>query len=124
MINILIVDDEFFARYLTKETLKRNFNNVNLYEAESGELALKILNQEEMDILILDSCLGDMSGEEICQIIRNEIKNDKIKIILATGLYYNENHKLLVLVDEYLMKPYNDNMLVNIINNFTKEGEI
>ena len=123
MINILIVDDEFFARYLIKETLHRNFDNMDVYEAENGELALKMLNQKEINILILDSCLLDMSGEEICKIIRNKIKNYKIKIILATGLYYNKNHEILKLVDKYIMKPYSDDMLINIINNFTKEGE-
>ena len=61
MINILIVDDNknniFALRTLIKEYL-----NVHILEADSGQTALKVLMKQAIDLIILDVQMPQMDG--------------------------------------------------------------
>ncbi|SHE79752.1 response regulator [Clostridium fallax] len=112
MINILVTDDEKFSRLLIKEILEEEFEEkIKILEAENGHKALDIIQNENIDVLIIDSKLPDILGENVCKILREE--NKKIKIFLITGIKHDNN--ILELVDFYMQKPFNDEALIDAI---------
>jgi DNA-binding response OmpR family regulator len=100
---ILIVDDEAKIIEVVKAFLE--IKGFNVFTAESGEQAFKILNSENISLVILDLMLPDMSGEEICKIIR---KKSRIPIIMLTAKV-GEDYMLGgfgIGADDYITKPF------------------
>lgn len=102
--NILIVEDEEkVATFIKKGLQTQNFIGDI---AGTGRDALNLLNKNSYDLVILDIGLPDMSGIEICKIIRET--NSKIPILMLTALG-SVSDKLSgyeVGTDDYLLKPF------------------
>lgn len=100
---ILVVDDEDFQRDLLKKLLTKV--GYTVAEAESPEVALALMKNEDFPIIITDLIMLDMDGVEFCHRIRE--KNSQSVIIALTGyadLYDLEKLKH-VGFDNYLTKP-------------------
>lgn len=107
--DILIVDDEpriveFVESYLEK-------SGYTVYKAYNGEDALSIFQQEDLSLILLDLMLPDISGEEICRIIR---KTSGIPIIMLTAKVEEESilKGLDIGADDYITKPFSPRQLV------------
>lgn len=107
--SILIVDDEeriveFVESYLLK-------SGYEVFKAYNGKDALDIFNREKLSLILLDLMLPDISGEEICNIIR---KTSKIPIIMLTAKVEEENilKGLDIGADDYVTKPFSPRQLV------------
>ncbi len=102
--NILIVEDEEKVATFIKKGLQTQ--NFIADIAGTGRDALNLLNENTYDLVILDIGLPDMSGIEICKIIRET--NSKIPILMLTALG-SVSDKLSgfeVGTDDYLIKPF------------------
>ncbi|MEW6101866.1 MAG: response regulator [Candidatus Omnitrophota bacterium] len=99
---ILVVDDEpdvgdFLKRYLSLRSFK-------VETAFSAEQALKLLEKENVDIILLDLIMHGMSGMEAAKIIREKFPS--VKIIVITGCPSEaENLKAQVRLDGIFIKP-------------------
>ena len=80
---ILIVDDKH-ANILALEALLANSNR-RLINANSGEEALKIALDKEIDLIILDVQMPGMDGFEVAQILKSNKKTKDIPIIFASA---------------------------------------
>jgi len=89
---ILVVDDEEAIRNL----LERAFTKAGytVHSAESGEEALEILKQENIQVMFLDLKLPGMSGVELCTKIR---KDKPIALIAGFDDYFTKPFELKVL---------------------------
>lgn len=84
-ISLLIVDDNPADLFFLKEVIEDDTNlQVRFYESTSVEGATKVLNEEEIDIVLLDLFLPDSSGIETFNKI-NELQS-KASIIVLSGL--------------------------------------
>jgi CheY-like chemotaxis protein len=113
---ILVVDDEDFQRDLLKRLLSKV--GYDVMTAESPEVAMSILANEEFPVIITDLIMLDMDGVEFCQRVRET--NSKTVIIALTGhsdLYDMEKLKA-VGFDNYLTKP----IKVDVIRRAVEEG--
>jgi len=81
MARILVVDDEDGIRELLCTVLSRKGHEVLL--AESGERGLKLFQQKQPQITILDLHMPDVTGIEVLKRIRAE--NDQACVIILTG---------------------------------------
>ena len=79
--NILIIDDEKELRTLLSRLLK--LDGYRVFEANDGEEGLKILNQEDIHVVISDVKLPGISGIDLIPKIK-EI-NNKIEIVVLTA---------------------------------------
>lgn len=100
---IIIVDDEAPIRDMLKEAFETaGYETVC---AESGEEALKVLKQDNPQIMFLDLKLNGMSGLELCRQIRQD--NPIACIYAMTG--YTSLFDLAecreVGFDDYFVKP-------------------
>lgn len=109
---ILVVDDEKAIINLFKQAFARA--GVTVVPAESGEAALKVLEQEEIFVMFLDLNLPGMNGIELCR----RIKKDKpMAIVFAVTGYAS----LFELVDcreagfeDYFKKPADIKILIKV----------
>ncbi|HCQ89693.1 MAG TPA: DNA-binding response regulator, partial [Clostridium sp.] len=113
MKNILIIEDEKSVSEVIEAYLKASGYNVKV-TAKGGE-GLKLFNKNQFQLIILDLMLPDISGEDICKIIR---KNSDVHIFMLTAKS-DLNDKIQGLnlgADEYLVKPFSPRELVARVN--------
>lgn len=78
---ILITDDEKSIRNTLREILE--YENHRVLEADNGESALKILSDNEIDLVLLDIKMKGMDGIEVLEKMR--LKGSDIPVILVSG---------------------------------------
>lgn len=120
-VKILIVDDVEANLLSFKAILARP--GLELYEANSGSLALKILMKEEIDIILLDVQMPDINGFEVAQLMRENIRTMSIPIIFITANDKEEHYMFkgyeLGAVD-YLYKPISNRLLKSKVKVFVQ----
>ena len=107
---ILICDDEEHIRQFMKINLE--YAGFNIIEAGSGEEALRLADEEEPLVCILDIMLPGISGYEVCDSIRK--KYPKVGIIMVSAKSQDID-KILGLergADDYIIKPFNPQELI------------
>ena len=106
---ILVVDDERLIVDVVKAYLeKERFKVVCAY---NGRDALALFDQFAPDLVVLDLMLPDLSGEEICQVIR---KKSRVPVIMLTAKVAEEDliHGLNIGADDYVTKPFSPKQLL------------
>jgi DNA-binding response OmpR family regulator len=81
---VLLVDDDENIR-LTAEAILENWG-LQVLTSESGREALEITKANKIDLVLLDVNMPDISGFEICKILKGNPQTSKIAVILLTGL--------------------------------------
>ena len=103
MENILVIDDELMICEAISSYLKKH--GFNVFMANTGNDGLRILKEQEISFIILDLMLPDMSGEEICSIVRSQ---SRVPIIMLTAKTMEEDmiNGLSIGADDYITKPF------------------
>lgn len=117
MANILIVDDDKRITDFLCEQLKVRGHACR---AENrGSQILEQVNMAEVDLLILDVMLPDVSGFEVCRRIRANTDLYTLPILFLSSMDAEEeiNHGLAQGADDYVTKPFTPNLLLNRIEN-------
>lgn len=123
---LLLVEDNDDFRHFLARTLAEIYQ---VYQAGNGEEALKIMDSQEVDIVISDIMMPVMDGLQLCHQIKTDIRYSHIPVILLTARTTDE-HILEGLkdgADEYITKPFNmDILLLRItkILEWTKDNHI
>jgi signal transduction histidine kinase len=121
-INILIVDDNK-NNLFTLRTLIKEYINVNIFEADSGSIALGILLEQPIDLIILDVQMPEMDGFETAKAIRARKKTQHIPIVFLTAAYKSEEFKekgFAVGAADYLTKPIDAPQLITRIKSYIR----
>jgi DNA-binding response OmpR family regulator len=106
---ILVVEDEekiveFIESYLLN-------SGYEVYKAFNGREALQVFNSQDIDLILLDLMLPDISGEQICKELR---KKSMVPIIMLTA----KSHEDSILngfdmgADDYMTKPFSPRQMV------------
>ena len=110
--NVLIVDDEFLARkLLTEYVSKMDFLNLVTTCADATQ-AMEVLNKEQVDILLLDIQMPDISGMEMIKLMNN----NKVAVVLTTAYSEYAVDAFSLGVIDYLLKPFDYARFVQAIN--------
>jgi len=113
MKNILIIEDEEKVVQILKAYLEKNGYNVRF--ALNGLVGIKIFKEIKFDLIILDLMLPDISGEDICKVIR-ETSAVYIFMLTAKGSLEDKIEGLNIGADEYLVKPFSPRELTARVN--------
>jgi two-component system alkaline phosphatase synthesis response regulator PhoP len=109
---ILIVEDEADIAQLVKFYLEKEGFRTNV--AKSGGEALKLLQSERPDLVILDLMLPEMDGIEVCKKVRSAPDTALIPILMLTAKA--EESDIIVGLelgaDDYVTKPFSPKALV------------
>jgi len=116
-INILLVEDSFSIRKYEKNILK--MLNLNVFEAENGQEALKILEKEEINLIITDIEMPKKNGIELVKDVRKNYEMDLLPILVVSSEKDTANAlKILKLgANDLIKKPFLKEELVIRVNN-------
>jgi two-component system alkaline phosphatase synthesis response regulator PhoP len=113
---ILIVDDESHIRMLIGQTLEElEDEDVEFFEAENGEIALQIIQDEKPNLVFLDVMMPKMNGMEVCRRVKKELNLGNVFIILLTakGQELDRQRGQEVGADIYMTKPFDPESILN-----------
>jgi DNA-binding response OmpR family regulator len=115
MKKILIVDDEASIRFLISETLE--INDYEIHEAENGEEAISMVNENEFDLLLLDVMMPKLTGYEVAKEIKENKNKRKPKIIMLTakGQQKDREEGFENGADYFLTKPFSPIELLELV---------
>ncbi len=100
---ILVVDDELTIRTLVRRYLEREGYQVEI--AENGETALRLFEQMEPELVVLDLMLPDINGYELCQRMQSRT-NVYILMLTARSDEADKVQGFALGADDYLTKPF------------------
>lgn len=108
--NILVVDDDIKINKLVSQYLKEQ--GLVSYSAHNGKDLDKILDKNQIDLIVLDLMLPDESGLDICKRLRVNKINIPIIMLTAKGDEVDRILGLEMGADDYLPKPFNPRELL------------
>ena len=109
MIRVLVVEDEQSLREPLVYLLKKEGYEVVI--AETGDDAISIFGNGNIDIVVLDLMLPGMDGNEVCRSIRQK-SNVPIIILTAKDAEIDKVVSLELGADDYVTKPYSSRELL------------
>ncbi len=117
---ILIVDDEKDVREILYFNLSQE--GYTVHTAENGKKALKIIEKEKPQLIILDVMMPIMDGYETCKKIRTlpENKDTIIVFLSARNEDYSQITGFEAGGDDYITKPINPKVLLSRIKALLK----
>ncbi len=119
--SILLVEDEENLQ----EALKLNLEleNYEVTSAFDGIEALKAVNQEHFDLMILDVMLPELDGITVCETVR--LSNPDIPILILSAKNGSADRVLGLKkgADDYLTKPFNLEELLLRVNKLIQKSE-
>jgi two-component system alkaline phosphatase synthesis response regulator PhoP len=119
--SILLVEDEENLQ----EALKLNLEmeGYEITSAYDGAEALKAVQQEYFDLLILDIMLPEIDGITVCETVRLQLPDLPILILSAKNSSADRVLGLKKGADDYLTKPFNLEELLLRVNKLLEKSE-
>lgn len=113
---VMVVDDSVTVRKVTTRFLERE--GYLVITAKDGVDALKILQDHTPDLMLLDIEMPRMDGFEVAKNIRTTARWKHIPIVMITSRTGDKHreHALSIGVNEYLGKPYQEDVLAGIVS--------
>lgn len=107
---VLVVDDNDDFRTFMVGALSSEYNVI---DAADGSVALKLVEEKDIDVVISDVMMPVMDGTELCRRMKSDINTSHIPVILLTAkaLQDDECYGLESGADDYLTKPFNMSIL-------------
>ncbi|MGD2083082.1 MAG: response regulator [Chromatiales bacterium] len=118
---LLIVDDHEHNLFALRSLIQKHMD-VDILEATSGRQALDIaLHEPGIDLIILDVQMPELDGFQTASMLKVRKKTRDIPIIFLTAAYKTEEFQQKgyeVGAADYLLKPIEDNQLINKISTY------
>ena len=117
---ILVVDDETnIVEILTYNLRKAGYETIEAYDGETG---LKMAQEENPDLVMLDIMMPKMDGYEVCRQLR---LTSQVPVIMLTARA-EETDKVLSFelgADDYITKPFSvRELLARVMANLRRSG--
>ena len=113
MYKVLIADDNKQIVSILSEYCKKN--NFTVSTVFDGEAALKEIEENEFDIILLDVMMPKKDGFDVCREVRT-FSNVPIIMITARGEDYEKIMGLEIGADDYIVKPFSPGEIIARIN--------
>lgn len=118
---VLNIDDYLPARYARSKVLRQA--GFTVLEAATGKEALQMVHEHKPVVVLLDVNLPDMSGFEVCDLIRRDPETNATTIIHISASNIEHVHMVTGLeggADGYLTEPLDPAVLVATIKAFLR----
>lgn len=114
---IIIADDEAYIRLLIEQTLEDlEDEGVKILTATDGDEALRLIQEEQPQIVFLDVMMPKLSGFEVCRMVKRELKMRDVFIVILTAKGQEVDHQVSqeVGADLYMTKPFDPDELLEL----------
>ena len=122
MKKILIVDDE--PNILMSLDFLMRKEGYTVFVARDGAEAIKIIDEDNPQIVVLDIMMPNVDGYEVCQYIKNDESRKATKVIFLSAKSKKEDidKGYEMGADLYLTKPFSTRELVKEVKTLTEEN--
>lgn len=113
---IMVVDDSVTVRKVTTRFLERE--GFEVITAKDGMDAIRVLQEQIPDLMLLDIEMPRMDGFEVAKTVRGTQRWEHVPIIMITSRTGDKHrdHALSLGVNNYLGKPYQEDILLEAIS--------
>ena len=117
---ILVVDDEKTLRETLAESLE--IEGFTVVQAADGREAVESFRRHHPDLILLDLMLPELSGTEVCRIVRSE-SDVPILMLTAKSAEVDKVVGLELGADDYVTKPFSFRELLARIRALLRRSE-
>ncbi len=110
MFKILVVEDDKNTSKLMEVVLRRA--GYDVLTAENGTKALEVIDRNYIDLIILDIMMPQMDGFEFTETLRDNDNFTPIIMVTAKPLVEDKIRGFQAGIDDYMVKPVNDEELL------------
>jgi diguanylate cyclase (GGDEF)-like protein len=124
--NVLLVENNIEDIRIISDKLRKT-TNCNIYSCPSGNEALDLMSQKDLNIIMVNLDLSDFKGYDFIESMRNIFRTSTIPIIAISNksLTLDEKIKGYELdVLDFLIKPFNKEKLLDDIYRFINSSRI
>ncbi len=125
-LRILIAEDDAINTKLLLDTLNLYEPNIKIDTAQDGQIAIKMLENQEYDIIIMDIRMPNIDGNEATKFIRTKMPTPKNQIpiigLSAHAIKDEVNKSLEAGMNVFLTKPLIDKEIIQHIYRLTKRN--
>jgi DNA-binding response OmpR family regulator len=121
---ILVVDDEIYIVHILEFTL--TMEGYEVLTAADGEEALRRLEQDHPDLVVLDVMMPKVDGYEVLRRIRadEEFRQTPVILLSAKGRPIDRETGLEIGADDYIVKPFSPRRLLEKIQNLLERTRL
>lgn len=122
MYKVLLVDDERIIREGIASLI--NWANSNLIlsgTAQNGIEALKIIDEEQPNIVITDMKMPVLDGLQLIETVNSHYPDIRFIVLSGYGEFELANTAMKYGVRHYLLKPCNENKIIEVLEDVKKE---
>jgi len=116
---ILVIDDE--PDFVNLIRVRLEANGYEVIEAYEGEEGLKKAKAENPDVILLDIMMPKNDGYTLMRALKNKETTESIPIIVLTAKPGMRDLLVMEGVDDYIVKPFEDEELLLRIKKALKE---
>jgi len=114
---VLLVEDNEYNRLLAKTFLLNA--QLEVTEAENGEIAIERVREEEFDIILMDIQMPVMDGFEATRYLRQDLGLTTPIIALTASAINGEKQRCLAAgMNDYLTKPFYEDELLQLVHDW------
>jgi len=118
---VLLVDDEILIRERIAGHIPwSEMGYVLAGICEHGKEAVKIIEKEQIDLILTDICMPYMDGLELAQYVYERKKNIKVVIISGYDEFDYAKKALKYQVFSYVLKPVTASEMIGILKKVRK----
>lgn len=114
---VLIVDDEAYVRLLIEQSLEElEDTGVRILTANNGEEAIRLVKEEQPQMVFLDVMMPQMNGFEVCRMIKRKLALEDIFIVMLTakGQENDRQESEEAGANLYMTKPFDPDELLKL----------
>jgi two-component system chemotaxis response regulator CheY len=113
---VLVVEDNHAMRSLIAAALDQHLD-VNVFEAENGFSALKLIPDNQFQLILTDINMPDINGLELITFLRQHPSYREVPILIISTESAEEDRRrgLAIGASGYLTKPFTENELVTLV---------
>lgn len=117
--NILIAEDSPTMRRVVIGIVEKTFPNCVIFEVSDGREALDTLKLEEIDLVLSDWLMPELTGLELIKLMKrnDRLKNIPFVMVSTKGMKYDIIEAIKAGVIDYCVKPIKPPVLQNKIRN-------
>ena len=112
-VRVLLAEDDRALRRFLEVVLQRA--GYEVIPAADGLEAMKIALSSNIDIVVTDAMMPNLSGHEFCRFVRNSQTLAHLPVILLSALERKDTNQDAVYVDAFLAKPVSGEGLIECI---------
>ncbi|MFN3480342.1 MAG: response regulator [Thermodesulfovibrionales bacterium] len=122
MSKVIVIDDEPFILMMIEDKLRRS--GIQVITLRESSNAMPIIKKEMPDLIILDWMMPELSGIDLCKMIKsdNDLKEIPVFMLTAKGQDADKQLGLKSGAIQYITKPFSPRALLDMVKKVLDKG--